>query len=170
MVVNANVRLPNGAHGMLRLPLPMSGGVELLLVGGPYRNKPKGFYGVNLQGETTPPEYAVRLPIRDFSTPENPEDVIKTIGMIIEAAFQGEPVWLGCMGGMGRTGLIMSILVKALGIENPVEYVREHYYEHAVETKPQYSYVMSFDVSRVQGMIIRTRIMMDFIAALRRHH
>lgn len=152
------------------MPLPMSGGVEMVVVGGPYRNKPPGFYGVNLQAEIAPPEFAVRLPIQDFSTPRYPEDVLKTIRMMIEAAFQGEPIWLGCMGGMGRTGLMMSILVKALGIENPVEYVRSNYYEHAVETKPQYDYVMKFDVSSVQGMIIRTRIMMGFIEALRRQH
>ena len=53
---------------------------------------------------------------------------------------------MGCMGGIGRTGLMLSLLAKAFGVEDPVAYVRKHYYSHAVETKEQRQFIADFAI------------------------
>jgi protein-tyrosine phosphatase len=72
----------------------------------------------------------------------------------VQAITLGYPLYVGCMGGKGRTGLFLAVLAKAWGIKNPVEYVRANYYPHAVETKEQYAYVTNFKVSKA----IRRRV------------
>lgn len=57
---------------------------------------------------------------------------------------------------MGRTGLFLAILAKAVGFNDPVAYVRKHYYNHAVETAEQAKYVEAFDVSWVPDYIERS--------------
>jgi len=39
------------------------------------------------------------------------------------------------------------VLAKAFGVKKPVEYVREHYYAHAVETADQYTFVRQFTIT-----------------------
>jgi protein-tyrosine phosphatase len=80
------------------------------------------------------------LDIPDFSIP-TPAELDNTCAKIIDAMFDGKMVYVGCMAGRGRTGLVLSCLAKAFGIAGPVEYVRKHYYKGAVETASQYAFV-----------------------------
>ena len=44
--------------------------------------------------------------------------------------------------------MFFAVLARTLGIENPVLFVRENYFPHAVETMEQDSYVYDLDVSK----------------------
>jgi len=75
--------------------------------------------------------------------------------MTLRAGLAGEKIYIGCMGGWGRTGLFMALLAKATGISDPVAFIREYYTPHAVETKEQQDYVANFDVSPIQRELWR---------------
>lgn len=119
---------------------------SISIIGGPFPAIPDGLFGICLQ-ETRPnnTSLAIWLPIPDFSVPDDVGKLRDTMVRAIAAALDGEQVYVGCTAGRGRTGLFLSLLAKALGEDKPVEYVREHYYSHAVETKTQYDYVTKFD-------------------------
>jgi hypothetical protein len=125
------------------LPLPVRGNKVLRVWGGPYTTKPKGMFGVKMAKEIRHDEVTVDIPTPDYKTPPVP---LLNQGVIdaVDALLHGEPIYVGCMAGRGRTGLFLAILAKTFGIENPVEYVRENYYPHAVETNEQYAFVMNY--------------------------
>lgn len=142
-----------GGNGILPLALGFAGaGYSLSIIGGPFDNFPgrdKAF-GVCVRAERVPNERDVHLPIHDFSIPESAKAVEYALMDTFDAALDGKQVYVGCMGGWGRTGLFLALMAKAAGIPDPVEYVRENYTPKAVETREQYTYVQRFDVSKVQ--------------------
>lgn len=86
------------------------------------------------------------VPIADFSIPDK-EDLIPVVrAAICELAF-GRSVFVGCWGGIGRTGLFLAVLAKALGVEPPISWVRMNYISNAVETQEQMKFVneLKFD-------------------------
>lgn len=121
--------------------------------GGPYRYKPGNAFGVCLLEEApaiNAQNYPkVHLPIRDFSVPEDKAEVEDAIKRTFSAALDGETVYVGCMGGKGRTGLFLALLTKvARGTTvDAVTRVRTVYNRHAVETEEQEDYVRGFDVT-----------------------
>lgn len=132
-------------NGSLKLPLNKR--QYFTVFGGPYYSKPQKMKGVKLAKEIRDDHAFVSIPTRDFSVPEE-----KTLsaGLITatKAILEGSPLYVGCMGGRGRTGLFLAILARAFGVKNPVEYVREHYYYHAVETKEQYEFVSVYPIPK----------------------
>lgn len=114
--------------------------------GGPYAKRPTSMRGVVVAKELTNLAHDTALPIVDFKTPMHSsarEAVDKAVAMIL----RGERVYIGCMGGRGRTGLFLACIAKTFGIKAPVEYVREHYFQHAVETADQYAFVRDWQPS-----------------------
>jgi protein-tyrosine phosphatase len=89
---------------------------------------------------------AVDIPTVDFQTPDR-KTLYRGLSKAIDLILAGEPVYVGCMGGKGRTGLFLAVLAKAYGIKKPVEFVRANYYAHAVETKDQYDFVKRFTIT-----------------------
>lgn len=157
-------------------PNPLSMPVELKwgpftifrsrVYGGPYREKPVGAFGVKMAEEISAPCH-VDIPTRDFSVP-NEIDLKDGLGDTLTALLAGERVYVGCMGGIGRSGLMMAAIAKTLGLEaehtaqswkgdktvgGPVGYVRKHYKSHAVETEQQMAYIDRFDVSGIAADI-----------------
>ena len=128
--------------GSLRLPLFF--GRYHTVFGGPFFERPTTMVGVKLAREINRP-YDLSVPIKDFSVP-NKVDLDEGLELAVSYILDGDPVYSGCFGGKGRTGLFLAILAKAFGIENPVEYVRENYSRHAVETQEQYDFVMDYSV------------------------
>lgn len=123
--------------------------------GGPFPNFAEGdnTFGLNLRAEKHH-KCDAYLPIADFSIPtQTDEKVAETIALVIDRALQGKDVYMGCMGGWGRTGIALSLIAKTMGEELPVEFVREHYSHRAVETSDQYDYVQNFDVSGIQARL-----------------
>src|SRR5690606_26734740 len=97
----------------------------------------------------------VLLPITDFSVPENAADTDDALVAAFKAGIDGRPVYVGCMGGWGRTGLFLALMAKVAGEKDPVGYVRRWYTPHAVETKQQKAYVENYDMSWVRPKVLR---------------
>lgn len=132
------------------------GKLKAEIAGGPYREKPEMYFGVKMAEEIKLP-CLVDIPTRDFSVPD--VNVFKN-GLIrgIQAMNLGLPLYVGCMGGIGRTGLYMAGLAKVMSEyrkrmhrpgHDPVLYVREQYMGHAVETRQQEMYIETLDVSDI---------------------
>jgi hypothetical protein len=115
------------------------------VTGGPFHDCPKTMKGVKMAKEIQA-VCAVDIPTADFKTPDRLL-LYRGLHKALDLILAGEPVYVGCMGGKGRTGLFLAVLAKAFGIKKPVEFVREHYYAHAVETKEQYEFVRKFTIT-----------------------
>ncbi len=98
---------------------------------------------------------------KDFQTP--PEEQLKiALALSIQAIKDGKDVYVGCMGGIGRTGTFMAALAKVMygarGIKcEPVEYVRHWYNEHAVETAGQQKFVDELNVDALVAWVDNKR-------------
>ncbi len=149
-----------------KLKLPVRGTKHYVVLGGPYIEKPKGMVGVKMAKEVPLAHDAeeIDIPTRDFHIPDVKLVTKGLHDAVVEMAF-GSAVYVGCMGGKGRTGLFMAILAKAFGEKNPVEYVRANYYKHAVETPQQYKYVEDFVVPWQTRYLIKA---LQLIARFRR--
>lgn len=142
--------------GAIAMPLGWKGGWRTIhITGGPFDAAPLDVFRVAVRAERIRPgEANVHLPIRDFSVPENGADVAAALQKTLQASLSNKPVYVGCMGGYGRTGLFLALLAKAAGIEDPVDYVRRHYHSRAVETEKQMQYVEDFDVSGIRKAML----------------
>jgi hypothetical protein len=85
----------------------------------------------------------VRWP--DFWLPSDRAATVATLREALDRATD-ERVEIGCSGGKGRTGTAMALLAVLDGVpaERAVDYVREHYDSHAVETPWQRRFVAHF--------------------------
>jgi hypothetical protein len=110
--------------------------------------------GVKLAKEISAPCF-VDLPIQDFGVPQVKDTIRAVEEALVLIAVCRRPVYAGCMGGIGRTGLFLALLAKAFGVTKPVEYVRQNYYSHAVETKEQFDFVASFPITPAMRKIIK---------------
>lgn len=137
-------------NGTLALSAPFS--KFYTVIGGPYSERIKSAVGVKMAHELKLP-CDIDIPTFDFSVPTR-VDLDSGLEKAVRAILAGDPLYVGCMAGRGRTGLFLAILAKAFGEKSPVEYVREHYYEHAVETDKQYNFVMAYPIpDKVQSLI-----------------
>ena len=143
-------------NGRIELNLGwLHGKHSLEIVGGPYdRFEPAPHrFGVCVRAENAARKVKdVWLPIADFSVPSDHAypDVLKAVTETFAAAIGGKVVYVGCMGGWGRTGLFLCLLAKAAGIKDPIAFIRANYTQHAVETLSQETYVNGFDVRPIR--------------------
>lgn len=138
------------------IPIRLGNLINTRVYGGPYRAKPEEMFGVKMAAEIDHP-HNVSIPTRDFCVP-NTDDVRKGVMQALMAMVNDEVVYAGCMGGIGRTGLFLGVLAKlqsdyrkykhrpGRGVD-PVEYVREHFIPHAIETQEQQDFVRNFDTT-----------------------
>lgn len=145
--------------GAMKLPL---GGREFAVYGGSYYFKPDDAIGIRMAAEIDRPAEAV-VPVRDMSIPGR-ETYPALYGALLAALYElskGRKVYVGCMGGIGRTGLFMALLARLAGIPHPVAYVRANYTFLAVETPEQERFVREFDLFplrlAVKGAVARVR-------------
>ncbi len=140
-----------GANGRLPLPRRWLGLFPAsLLHGGPFRHAPASMAGLCLL--EAPPVLAqhAHMPIEDFHVPEDQAAVEAALKGVFTELLRGRPVYVGCAGGWGRTGLMLSLIAKVAGELDPVAYVRRHYTPRAVETDAQHRYVQEFDARPLQ--------------------
>ena len=84
----------------------------------------------------------VQFLITDMSVPKSISEFKKMIHWIQLQLTANHKVHIGCIGGHGRTGLVMSALVKVMtGNENAISYVRANYCKKAVESKAQIDFL-----------------------------
>lgn len=132
-----------------------AGVVEGVVFGGPYRKYKEGtrrLIGVKMAAEIDHP-HDISVPTEDFSIPDD-QDLEDGIIGALDALATGKDVYVGCMGGIGRTGLFMGVMIKAVHEynevkEDPVLFVRSYYNHHAVETEQQRAFVRGFDTSAI---------------------
>jgi len=143
-----------GANGRLPITLGWEGAhCSFTLTGGPYDAYPgpHAAFGVCVRAERAENVHKdVWLQIKDFCVPSDDLQVFYALKRTLEAALTGKNVYVGCMGGWGRTGLFLALIAKACGIENPIIYVRKNYARCAVENAAQEKYVKEFDVSALR--------------------
>lgn len=130
---------------------------KAIVYGGPFANfeimNERRLAGVKMAIEINTP-CDVSIPTADFYIPNK---AAFNAGMIqaVKLMREGKDLYVGCMGGIGRTGLFMAVLVKAMNEVNcvddddPIRRVRYYYNEHAVETPAQIKFVRDFDVSDI---------------------
>ena len=144
----------HGSNGSLPLPRRWYGLFpESKLHGGPFRNAPISMHGLCLLEHVGPHalhSLGHHMPIPDFQTPPDNEAVNEALKFVFTQLLRGKPVYVGCAGGWGRTGLMLALIAKATGIKTPIAYVRQHYTRRAVETLEQEDYVYAFDVRPIQ--------------------
>lgn len=147
----------NLSRGILVSVGPLKGHI----FGGPFRKYEPGtrrLIGIKMAVEIDHPhDFAVDT--EDFSVPEVSDMQDGLIAALASLA-EGSDVYVGCMGGIGRTGLFMGCMVKfmqdyaaktggPIPCIDPVANVRSQYNPHAIETREQQDYVRTFDTAPV---------------------
>lgn len=127
-----------------KLKLPLRPGKYFTVFGGPYKERPANMRGVKMAAEIKL-AFDVSIPTEDYSVPDKGALMVG-LEEAVDLILSGQPVYVGCMGGMGRTGLFLAVLAKAFRVKSPVPYVRRKYYSHAVETDKQYSFVTKYKI------------------------
>ena len=144
----------DGANGVLRLPSRWYGiQPPLFVVGGPFRCCPDTMFGICLLEQfpiTCSVQSSAWLPVLDWSAPAVPKAEVERVLLLALQKALDAPVYVGCAGGWGRTGMFLALMTKVWGIENPVAYVRRVYSSQAVDTSAQLKYVDDFDVRWVR--------------------
>ena len=80
----------------------------------------------------------IYFPISDMSVPKDAAEFMLMVGWLAMQIEAGKRVHVGCLGGHGRTGMVLAALVKVIsGNEDAIPYVREFYCQKAVETTAQ---------------------------------
>lgn len=152
------------ANPLILTPVGKPDSVELHMYGGPYRQKPDNIEGVKMAVEITAP-CLIDIPTHDFSIPD-----VATLVHGLEAGYRymvesERPLYVGCMGGIGRTGLYMAAMHKlcqtapkytlpivgSWGWQSPParecrDYIRAYYNAHAVETSGQLDFIEDLDL------------------------
>lgn len=151
------MKLMNLSAGMPVTVGPWSG----MIYGGPYRKYIPGqrrLIGIKMAAELDCP-CDINIPTEDFSVPDV-QDMGRGLIGAVQALSSGKDVYVGCMGGVGRTGLFMGCMAKLMLDEgflppgtNVIQYVREAYMPYAIETKEQQAYVTGFDTSFARAML-----------------
>lgn len=99
------------------------------------------------------PGEAFLFQIPDMGVPGSVDDAIKLVDYLAMNLSSKRKVHVGCIGGHGRTGMILAALVKVMtGEKDAISYVRKHYCVKAVESKPQVQWLAKhFGIAEVKG-------------------
>lgn len=154
-----------GLNGGFEVRFPL--GIVLQFYGSPFRKAGMvdDAFTVKCASEQPGPADVV-IPCEDFGVPTH-ADMLRGVDRAINAAFDGEPVFAGCAGGIGRTGTFLSVVIKALNVD-PTPYnktgkskvgyvnmIRAIYLGHAVETAKQEQLIDTIEVSDIRKTIGR---------------
>ena len=84
----------------------------------------------------------VRYSIDDMDAPKNVTRFKKMITWLCNQLQKGKTVHVGCIGGHGRTGTVLSAIVaEGAGKKDAIQWVREHYCKKAVESTSQVEFL-----------------------------
>ena len=84
----------------------------------------------------------------DFGTPNNPDIAVSQISDAYNLALAGKIVEIGCIGGHGRTGTILACMAVhhlRIGFEEAIDFVRNTYCDHAIETTAQEIFIHYYE-------------------------
>jgi protein-tyrosine phosphatase len=87
----------------------------------------------------------VRFPVPDFGVPGDPAAFRALVLDILARLEQGSGVFVHCHAGLGRTGLVLACVLRALGLKrDPVVEVRRIYHRRAVANAWQRVFARTF--------------------------
>jgi len=88
--------------------------------------------------------HSFQYKIHDMRAPSNPSTFNQLVQWLAVQVRLGHKVHIGCIGGHGRTGTVLTALVYVMtGNTKAIEYVRENYCEKAVESTEQIKFLMT---------------------------
>lgn len=95
----------------------------------------------------------VSFKISDGCAPSDEKNFVLMIDWLTEKLEAGKTVHVGCIGGHGRTGMVLAALVnRVMGEEDAITWVRKNYCKKAVETKVQVKFLHKyFGIKEVGG-------------------
>lgn len=125
------------------------GRTDRKFMAGPVRFSQAWMWTVCLTSHVAIPT-TIHYPIQDFSVPTDLLGLEDALRRTTYALMRKEPVYVGCAGGVGRTGLFLSCLLKVLHPDctDPVRWLRKIYWPHAVETPSQEKFIADWVPSR----------------------
>lgn len=139
--------------------------------GGPYRKytpHTRRLIGVKMAKEIDHP-HDFSIPTADFSIPDA-DVMIDQMSHALYTALLGNDIYVGCMGGIGRTGLFLLCLSKVEyayahhkksddvtnhEIRDMLDFIRAEYHRGAVETGDQLHFAYDLNVDCILGMLER---------------
>lgn len=110
--------------------------------------------------------YELHYPLVNMGVPNNLELFTSMINWIIEQLELGKKIHIGCIGGHGRTGLVLAVLVRLiLDEKDAITWVRANYCQKAVESKKQVDWLKeNFGITPVE--VVNTAYGMDWQALI----
>src|SRR4051794_15625188 len=108
-----------------QIKLPGIRGTHYTIAGGPFRKCPQGdknLLRIRLAPELKECSFDLAVPIKDFSVPDRLQ-LIAVMEQTLRAMMEGRSVYVGCMGGQGRTGIFLSAFAKLWGVKDPIGWV-----------------------------------------------
>jgi hypothetical protein len=85
----------------------------------------------------------IHYSITDMHAPKDVDRFKKLVTWLCTQLQNGQTVHVGCIGGHGRSGLLISsIVAEALEKKDAIQWVRKHYCKKAVESKAQIQFLM----------------------------
>jgi len=96
----------------------------------------------------------VKFSIEDTQAPKykHSKRFFKMIDWLCNQLHEGKKIHVGCIGGHGRTGMVLAAIVARLGEKDAITYVRKHYCKKAVESPEQVNFLhQHFGVIKVGG-------------------
>lgn len=103
--------------------------------------------------KTEGPEFDFAFPIVDMSVPKSVVDFKNMIDWLQEQLSLGKKVHVGCIGGHGRTGIVLTALIAQIeGEKDAIQKMRKIYCDRAVESAKQVAWLMKhYGVSKALG-------------------
>jgi hypothetical protein len=92
--------------------------------------------------------------IQDMNVPSSLTQFQKLLAFLQKQIEKDKVVHVGCIGGHGRTGMVLSALVSQMmpEVESPTQYVRDNYCAKAVESAKQVDWLHEhFGIKKVKG-------------------
>lgn len=98
--------------------------------------------------------------ISDMHAPTDAPRFKKLVTWVCNQLHEGKKVHVGCIGGHGRTGLLISAIVaEATEKKDVIQWVRKHYCKKAVESKTQVQFLMKhYEVTEVEPAKGETKV------------
>ena len=94
----------------------------------------------------------IHYPITNMKAPNNPTKFKALITYLEAELLNGSQVHIGCIGGHGRTGLVIAALVARLGVsDDPIGWVRANYCGRAVESDIQENFLVVHFGAKIPG-------------------
>lgn len=91
--------------------------------------------------------------IEDGRAPSDEKNFVAMIDWLAARLEEGKTLHIGCIGGHGRTGMVLAALVKVvMGEEDAITWVRKNYCHKAVESRVQVKFLnLYFGIKEIEG-------------------